>query len=141
MIVVALQNQAIADAQFYEAQKVAEATLLKGQAEAQALELKAEAMKKYGEAAMLEMVVSRLPEVARAIGEPLAQTEKIILFGEGAATGLIGPKGLQIADIDGGLLLVADSGVERERLDVAGGAAGVGDQEEPATSRRSRSTP
>ena len=82
------ERQAIADAQFYEAQKVAEATLLKGQAEAQALELKAEAMKKYGEAAMLEMVVSRLPEVARAIGEPLAQTEKIILFGEGAATGL-----------------------------------------------------
>ncbi|MHC1787564.1 MAG: flotillin family protein [Christensenellales bacterium] len=82
------ERQAIADAEFYEAQKVAEATLLKGQAEAQSLELKAEAMKKYGEAAMLEMVISRLPEVARAIGEPLAKTEKIILFGEGAATGL-----------------------------------------------------
>lgn len=82
------ERQAIADAQFYEAQKVAEATLLKGQAEAQALEMRAEAMRKYGEAAMLEMVISRLPEVARAIGEPLAQTEKIILFGEGATTGL-----------------------------------------------------
>ncbi|NLO14100.1 MAG: hypothetical protein GX124_08235 [Clostridiales bacterium] len=82
------ERQAIADAEFYEAQKVAEATLLKGQAEARALELKAEAMKKFGEAAMLEMVVSKLPEVARAIGEPLAQTEKIIMFGEGAATGL-----------------------------------------------------
>ena len=52
------------------------------------MELKAEAMKKYGEAAMLEMVISKLPEVARAIGEPLAKTEKIIMFGEGAATGL-----------------------------------------------------
>lgn len=82
------ERQAIADANFYEAQKTAEAILLKGQAEAQALELKAEAMKKYGEAAMLEMVVSRLPEVARAIGEPLAKTEKIIMFGEGATTGL-----------------------------------------------------
>jgi flotillin len=37
---------------------------------------------------MLEMVVDKLPDVARAIGEPLSQTEKIILFGEGAATGL-----------------------------------------------------
>jgi flotillin len=82
------ERQAVADAEFYEAQKVAEATLLKGQAHAQALELRAEAMKKYGEAAMLEMVISRLPEVARAIGEPLAKTEKIILFGEGAATGM-----------------------------------------------------
>ena len=37
---------------------------------------------------MLEMVVEKLPEIAKAIGEPLKQTEKIILFGEGAATGL-----------------------------------------------------
>ena len=45
-------------------------------------------MQKYDQAAMLEMVVDKLPEVARAIGEPLSQTEKIILFGEGASTGL-----------------------------------------------------
>ncbi len=82
------EKQAAADAEFYSAQKAAEAILLKGQAEAQALRLKAEAMRTYGEAAMLEMVVDKLPEVARAIGEPLAQTEKIILFGEGAAAGL-----------------------------------------------------
>lgn len=82
------ERQARADADLYQAQKVAEAILLKGKADAQAIEMKAEAMKKYGEAAMLEMVVNKLPEVARAIGEPLAQTEKIILFGEGAATGL-----------------------------------------------------
>ena len=45
-------------------------------------------MQQYGQAAMLEMVVDKLPDVARAIGEPLSQTEKIILFGEGSATGL-----------------------------------------------------
>lgn len=82
------ERQAIADAEFYEAQKVAEAILLKGKAEAEALELKAEAMSKFGEAAIMEMVINKLPEVARAIGEPLKQTEKIILFGEGAMTGL-----------------------------------------------------
>ncbi len=82
------ERQAVADAAFYEAQRQAEAILLKGKAEAEALELKAEAMKNYGQAAMLEMVVERLPEIARAIGEPLSKTDKIILFGEGAATGL-----------------------------------------------------
>ncbi len=82
------ERQAKADAEYYAAQKQAEAILLKGKADAEALELKANAMQKYGEAAMLEMVVNKLPDVARAIGEPLAQTEKIILFGEGAATGL-----------------------------------------------------
>ena len=45
-------------------------------------------MQQYGQAAMLEMVIDKLPDVARAIGEPLSQTEKIIMFGEGAATGL-----------------------------------------------------
>ena len=82
------ERQAIADAEFYEAQKAAEAILLKGKAEAEAIELKAMAMQKYGQAAMLEMVVDKLPDVARAIGEPLSQTEKIIMFGEGAATGV-----------------------------------------------------
>lgn len=82
------ERQARADAELYEAQKEAEAILLKGKAEAEAIERKALAMQKYGQAAMLEMVVDKLPEVARAIGEPLSQTEKIILFGEGAATGL-----------------------------------------------------
>ena len=61
---------------------------MKGRAEAEAIRRKAEAMQLYGQAAMLEMVVDKLPEVARAIGEPLGQTDKIILFGEGAATGL-----------------------------------------------------
>jgi uncharacterized membrane protein YqiK len=70
------------------AEKAAEAILLKGKAEAEAIELKARAMQQYGQAAMLEMVIEKLPDVARAIGEPLSQTEKIIMFGEGAATGL-----------------------------------------------------
>ena len=82
------EKQALADAEFYESEKEAEALLLKGKAEAEAILLKAQAMEHYGRAAMLEMVVERMPEIARAVSEPLAQTEKIILFGEGAAPGL-----------------------------------------------------
>ena len=82
------ERQAKADADLYEAQKLAEAIELKGRAEAEAIQRKAEAMQQYGQAAMLEMVVDKLPEVARAIGEPLGQTEKIIMFGEGSATGM-----------------------------------------------------
>ena len=82
------EEQAKAEAEFFAAQKQAEAILLKGKAEAEAIELKALAMQKYGQAAMLEMVVNKLPEVAKAIGEPLAQTDKILMFGEGATTGL-----------------------------------------------------
>lgn len=86
-----------AEADFFKAQKEADAALvlakteaeairLKGDAEAEAILKKAEAMKQYGQAAMLEMIVNRLPEIAKAVSEPLSKTEKIILFGEGGAT-------------------------------------------------------
>lgn len=61
----------------------AEATRVKGQAladamkaEAEAMREKAEAYKQYGEAAVIQMVVERLPEIAQHISAPLAQTEK-----------------------------------------------------------------
>ena len=82
------QLQAEADAALYAAQKEAEAIRLKGEAEAEALRMKAEAMQHYGQAAMMEMVTDKLPEMARAVAEPLSKTEKIILFGEGGASSM-----------------------------------------------------
>ena len=83
-----VERQAQADAQLYEAQKEAEAIRLRGEAEAEAIRKKAEAMQLYGQAAMLEMVVDKLPDIARSVSEPLSKTEKIILFGEGGATSM-----------------------------------------------------
>ena len=82
-------RQAKADADLYEAAKQAEAIRQKGEAEAEAIRLKAEAMKLYGQAAMLEMVIDKLPDIARSVSEPLSKTEKIILFGEGGATSMV----------------------------------------------------
>lgn len=82
------KKQAEADATLYAAQKEAEAIRMKGEAEAEALRKKAEAMQLYGQAAMMEMITDKLPEMARAISEPLSKTEKIILFGEGGATSM-----------------------------------------------------
>ena len=82
------RRQAEADAALYAAQKEAEAIRMKGEAEAEAMRLKAEAMQLYGQAAMMEMVTDKLPDIARAVSEPLSKTEKIILFGEGGATSM-----------------------------------------------------
>ena len=82
------ERQAKADAQLYEAEKEAEAIRMRGEAEAEAIRRKAEAMQLYGQAAMLEMVVNKLPEIAHSVSEPLSKTEKIILFGEGGATAM-----------------------------------------------------
>ena len=82
------RRQAEADAALYAAQKEAEAIRMKGEAEADAMRMKAEAMQLYGQAAMMEMVTDKLPDIARAVSEPLSKTEKIILFGEGGATSM-----------------------------------------------------
>ena len=82
------ERQAKADAQLYESEKEAEAIRQRGDAEAEAIRKKAEAMQLYGQAAMLEMVVEKLPQIAQAVSEPLSKTEKIILFGEGGASSM-----------------------------------------------------
>ncbi|MGH2556979.1 MAG: flotillin domain-containing protein, partial [Actinomycetota bacterium] len=64
----------------------ADAVLAVGQAEAEAMEKKAEAYRKYEDAAVLDLLVSRLPEVARAIAEPIGNVKDItIIDTEGAS--------------------------------------------------------
>ena len=60
----------------------AEAITAKGKAEADAMKLRAEAWKQYTDAALAEMVIKQLPELARAVSEPLSKVEKIIMVGD-----------------------------------------------------------
>lgn len=67
----------------------AEAIQAKGIAEAEALEKKAEAMKKYGQAAMIEMIVNALPAMAESIAKPLESIDKVtIIDGGGNGSGV-----------------------------------------------------
>ena len=80
------------EAKLYEQQKEAEAIRAKGEAEAEAIRLKgeaeadamdkkAEAMKKYGQAAILEMIVGVLPEMAKAVAEPISSIDEVKIIG------------------------------------------------------------
>ena len=114
-----LERQAKAEAELFETQKEAEAQRAKaeankfaqlqeaeairakGQAEAQAiraklsaeaegLDKKAEAMKKYGEAAITEMLVKALPDIAKAVATPLSNVDSITMYGEGNSSKMVG---------------------------------------------------
>ncbi len=61
----------------------------KGKAEAQAILAKAEAMKAMGEASILEMYLKVLPDVVKNAAQPLAQTDKIVMYGDGNATKVV----------------------------------------------------
>ena len=59
----------------------------RGLAEAEAMHKKADAFKQYGEAAVTQMIVEQLPQIATAISAPLAKTEKIVIVDNGAKNG------------------------------------------------------
>ena len=68
----------------------AEAIRAKALAEAEGIDKKAEAMKKYGEAAVVEMIMAALPEIAKNVAEPLSKVDKITMYGEGNSAKLVG---------------------------------------------------
>lgn len=97
-------RRAEAEASLYEKQKEAEgieavgkaqasAIQAQGIAEAEAMEKKAEAYAKYNNAAVIEMMVKILPEMAGKIAEPLKSIDKVNIYGGGDGSGISGVSG------------------------------------------------
>ena len=82
-------KKAEAEALRFAMEQEAEGIRARGLAEAEAIEKKAEAQKKMGEASILEMYLNALPEVVKGAAAPLAQTDKIVMYGDGNSTRLI----------------------------------------------------
>ena len=79
--------QAEADAIRARGEAEAEATKAKGIADAEAKDRLAEAMKKYGEAAVVEMVIQQLPEIMGAVSKPMEQIDHITVIDNGGSEG------------------------------------------------------
>jgi flotillin len=79
----------LAEAEANKARGLAEAAIIEaqGKAQAEAMRMKAESFKHYNEAAVIEMLVKALPEIAGRIAEPLAKTEKIVIINSGNGPG------------------------------------------------------
>lgn len=83
----AIRAKAEAEAAGIRAKGEAEAAAIQAKAEAEAagIDKKAEAMQKYGEAAIIEMLCNMYPQVAEAVATPLANIDKITMYGSGNA--------------------------------------------------------
>jgi flotillin len=68
----------------------AEIIFKKGEAEAKAMNVKAEAYQEYNQAAVVDKLITGLPEVVRALASPLAKVDKITVVstGNGTSTGM-----------------------------------------------------
>lgn len=85
----AIELEGKAKAEALRLQGMAEVDIIreKGKAEAEAMAKKAEAFKQYNDAAMTQMIIEKLPEIAKAVSEPLSKTEKIVIVDNGSGTG------------------------------------------------------
>jgi len=79
----------LAEAEARKAQGLAEAEIIEaqGKATAEAMKMKAAAFKEYNEAAVADLIVKTLPEIASKISEPLSKVEKIVVINSGNSSG------------------------------------------------------
>jgi flotillin len=79
----------IAEAEANKARGLAQAAVIEaqGKATAEAMLAKAESFKQYNEAAVIEMIVRVLPEVAGKVSEPLSKTERMVIINSGNGPG------------------------------------------------------
>ena len=112
----------------------AEAILAKGKAEAEAMAKRAESFGRYNQAATLQMIVDKLPELARAISEPMSKIDKIVMVGSGADGGKATALPGQVAGLLAQMPTIVESitGVDIKGL-VPGAKASPADDDKKAT--------
>ena len=118
----AIKAKALAEAEAIRQRGIAEAeaTRAKALAEAEGLNKKAEAMQKMQEAAILQMYFEKLPDIAKAVAEPLTNIDSITMYGDGntsklvsdittatnqISSGLLDGVGVSLKDLVGGLMV------------------------------------
>ena len=79
----------IAEAEANKARGLAEASVIEaqGKATASAMQAKAESFKNYNEAAVIEMIMRVMPEIAGKISEPLSKMDKMVIINSGNGPG------------------------------------------------------
>ena len=83
----------LAEAEVIRAKGLAEAEIIraKGEAEAEAMKVKAAAFHEYNQAAVLDKLLTGMPEIVRAIAEPLSKVDKVTIVstgGDGSHNGM-----------------------------------------------------
>jgi len=85
----ASKARGMAEAEVIRARGLAEAEVIraKGEAEADAMKVKAAAFHEYNQAAVLDKLLTGMPEIVRAIAEPLSKVDKVTIVSTGSSNG------------------------------------------------------
>ncbi len=114
----------------------AEVAKAKALAEAEAMKKKAESWREYNQAAIYQMVIDVLPEIAKAIAEPLSKIEKIVIVGSGDSS--LGPSKItgEIAKVIAQLPTIVESVGGKELKDLLSNLRGQAAQTKQGESEK-----
>jgi flotillin len=100
------------------AEAEADALKLKGEAEAEAMRQKADAYAGYNQVAVYEMLFKIMPDLARAVSEPLSQVDKMVVIDSGNDSQGVSKITGQVANVLGQLPSVVEavSGIDITKL-------------------------
>ncbi|ERK69945.1 hypothetical protein N136_03719, partial [Leifsonia aquatica ATCC 14665] len=70
-----------------------------GLAEARATDAKAEALRKFGEAGLASEIIDRLPEITRAVAEPLANIDNLTVISTDGASAVTKTVGQVVSEV------------------------------------------
>jgi flotillin len=137
--------QAEGQAQAIKLQGEAEAEIIfkKGEAEAKAMNVKAEAYQEWNQAAVVDKLITGLPEVVKAMAAPLASVDKITIVSTGNGTSAGASKitgdmaqiaaqvpalfealsGMQMSDLFSKIRMIGDKAPKHEAADADPGSA------------------
>jgi flotillin len=87
--VILVNAQSAAEKTKLEGNAEAGIVFTKGEAEAKALELRAQAYRQFNEAAVIQTVLSMLPEIVRAAAEPMANIKDLTVLSTDGASELV----------------------------------------------------
>lgn len=84
----AIRAKGLAEAEITKCQGLARAEIIREQgiAEAEAMQNKAAAWQEYNQAAIIQQLIDAMPQIAAAIAEPLARTDRIVVISNGGDT-------------------------------------------------------
>ncbi|QGG96856.1 flotillin family protein [Actinomarinicola tropica] len=134
------RREALAEAVRVEGEAEAAAILARGEAEATAMEKKADAFEQYGDAAIVDLLASALPEVVGRAAEPLSAIDKMTVISTDGASQITRNVSTNVAQ---GLQLASDlTGVDLTALftQLATRRANGGSDSPPASVGASSST-
>ncbi len=102
----ATRARGMAEAEIIRARGLAEAEVIraKGEAEADAMKVKAAAYHEYNQAAVLDKLLTNMPDIVRAIAEPLGKVDKVTIVSTGSDGSQNGSHGMGANRITGDIV-------------------------------------